>query len=81
MNKEIELQMSMRACLLLKEEYPMSASFIKPIAETGRYYFKASVQSFKAPARFVMGFLDEVQVLGSKEFLRHIQRVTPKNTN
>jgi predicted DNA-binding transcriptional regulator YafY len=80
MNKEIELEMSMRAYLLLKEEYPMSAALIKPIADTGRYYFKANVQSFKAPARFVMGFLDEVQVLGSKEFLRHIQRVAPKNT-
>ena len=80
MNKEIELQMSMRAYLLLKEEYPMSAAFIQPIADTGRYYFKANVQSFKAPARFVMGFLDEVQVVGSKEFLRHIQRVVQKNS-
>jgi predicted DNA-binding transcriptional regulator YafY len=80
MNKEIELQMSMRAYLVLKEEYPMSAAFIKLIPDTGKYYFKANVQSFKAPGRFVMGFLEEVQVLGSKEFMGYIKRVISKNT-
>ena len=80
MNKEIELEMSMRAYLLLKEEFPMSAALIKPVPETGKYYFKANVQSFQAPGRFVLGFLEEVQVLGSKEFIRFIQKVIKKNT-
>ncbi|MEX0635447.1 MAG: HTH domain-containing protein, partial [Ferruginibacter sp.] len=40
MNKEIEMELTMRAYLLLKEEYPMSAALIKPIPETGKYYFK-----------------------------------------
>ena len=80
MNKEIELEMSMRAYLLLKEEFPMSTAFIKPVPETGKYYFKANVQSFQAPGRFVLGFLEEVQVLGSKEFIRFIQKVIKKNT-
>jgi hypothetical protein len=79
-SKNLELEMSMRAYLLLKEEYPMSAAFIKPIPDTGKYYFKANVQSFQAPGRFVMGFLEEVQVLGSKEFIRFIQKVVKKNT-
>ena len=78
MNKEIELQLSMRAYLVLKEEYPMSTAFFKPIPDTGKYYFKANVQSFKAPGRFVLGFLEEVQVLGSKEFIRFIQKVVKK---
>lgn len=80
MNKEIELQMTMRAYLVMKEEYPMSTAFIKPIPDTGKYYFKANVQSFQAPGRFVMGFLEEVDVLGSKEFIRFIQKVVKKNT-
>jgi predicted DNA-binding transcriptional regulator YafY len=79
-NKEIELQMTMRAYLVLKEEYPMSAAFIKPIPEMGKYYFKANVQSFQAPGRFVLGFLEEVQVVGSKEFIRFIQKVVKKHT-
>ena len=79
MDKEIEIEMSMRAYLLLKEEYPMSAAFIKSIPDTGKYYFKANVQSFKAPGRFVMGFLEEIQVIGSEEFKRYIQRLGSKN--
>jgi hypothetical protein len=38
------------------------------------------VQSFKAPGRFVLGFLEEVKVLGSKEFIRFIQKVLKKNS-
>ena len=80
MDKEIEIEMSMRAYLLLKEEYPMSTAFIKPIPDTGKYYFKANVQSFKAPGRFVMGFLEEIQVIGSEEFKRFIQQLGSKST-
>lgn len=79
MSKEIELQMSMRAYLVFKEEYPMSAAFIKQIPDTGKYSFKANVQSYKAPGRFVLGFLEDVKVVGSKEFIRYIQRVMQKN--
>jgi proteasome accessory factor C len=78
MNKEIELEMSMRAYLVLKEEYPMSAAFIKPLSDSGKYYFKAQVQSFLAPGRFVMGFSEEVQVIGSKEFVRYVQKMRKK---
>jgi proteasome accessory factor C len=80
MNKEIELEMSMRAYLVLIEEYPMSAEFIQPIPDIGRYHFKANVQSFKGAGRFVIGFLEDVQVLGSKGFLQYVQPVIKKNT-
>ena len=58
----------------------MSSAFIQPIQETGKYHFKAPVQSFLAPGRFVMGFSEEVQVIGSKEFVRYIQKGMKKNT-
>jgi predicted DNA-binding transcriptional regulator YafY len=80
MDKEIEIEMSMRAYLLLKEEYPMSTAFIKPIPDTGKYYFKANVQSFKAPGRFVMGFLEEIQVIGSDDFIKYMNKLVHKNT-
>lgn len=47
MNKEIELQMTMRAYLVLKEEYTMSAAFIKPIPDRGKYYYKQTYKAFK----------------------------------
>ena len=79
MIKEIEIQMSMRASLVLKEEYPMSIPYIKHIPDTDRYYFMAKVQSFQAPGRFVLGFLEDVQVVGSKDFIRYINRIVKKN--
>jgi proteasome accessory factor C len=72
-NKEIELQMSMRAYLFLKEEYPLCSPYIKPIPNSKEYYFKAHVQSYKAPGRFVMGFPEEIQVLGSEDFKSHLR--------
>lgn len=80
LNKEIEIQMSMRASMVLKEEYPMSIPYIKHIPDTDRYYFMAKVQSFQAPGRFVLGFLEDVKVLGSKDFIRYISRIVKKNT-
>jgi hypothetical protein len=45
-----------------------------------RYHFKAIVQSYKGEGRFVMGFLEDVQVLGSKGFLQYEQCIMQKNT-
>jgi predicted DNA-binding transcriptional regulator YafY len=72
MDKEIEFELSLRASLLLKEEYPISRPFIKPITHTNRYYFKAKVQTFIGAARFVRGFADDVKVLGSEDFIKFL---------
>ena len=32
-------------------------AFIKPITNTGKYYFKAKLQSFKVPKYFIMRYL------------------------
>jgi predicted DNA-binding transcriptional regulator YafY len=74
LNKEIEIQMSMRASIVLKEEYPMSIPYIKHIPDTNLYSFIAKVQSFQAPGRFVLGFLEDVKVVGSKEFKKHLNK-------
>jgi hypothetical protein len=38
------------------------------------------VQSFKAPGRFVMGFLEEIQVIGSVDFIKYMDKLVHKNT-
>lgn len=73
MNKEVEFEMSLRASLLLKEEYPMSRAYIKPLPCGKRFVFKSKVQAFEGPARFVKGFGDEITVLGDADFLKHLQ--------
>jgi hypothetical protein len=77
-SKEIEIQMSLRASQVLKEEYPMSIPYIKHNPDTDLYCFKSKVQSFQAPGRFVLGFLEDVEVVGSKEFIRYIRRIMKK---
>jgi hypothetical protein len=66
--------MSLRASLLLKEEYPMSLPYIKPIPNTNQYQFRAPVHIFKGPGSFVMGFLNEIEVLGSDKFMKYLKR-------
>lgn len=78
-DKEIELDMSLRAYLMMKEEFPMSTHFIRKNPDTDRYHLKCKVQSFQAPGRFVMGFAEDIQILGSKEFIRHIKRIIKNN--
>ena len=68
----------MRASLVLKEEFPKSAAFIKPEPGSDRYIFVAKVQSFQAPGSFVLGLPDEIEVIGSKEFIRYIDKLGNK---
>lgn len=74
LDKQVEIEMSLRAALVLKEEYPMSIPYLLPMPHTDRYTFTAKVQSFGPPGRFVRGFPEEVRVTGSKEFIRYLKR-------
>jgi proteasome accessory factor C len=70
---EVEWEMSMRAYLLLREEYPLAIGGIKPLEKSGRYMFRSVVHSFEAPGRFVNGWDNEIKVTGSKEFLKFLK--------
>ncbi|MFN4854658.1 MAG: helix-turn-helix transcriptional regulator [Bacteroidota bacterium] len=74
LDKEIEMVLSLRACTLLKEEYPMSSVCIEKNGKENTFLFKAKVQSFKAPARFVAGFAGEITVRGSDEFITFLKK-------
>jgi proteasome accessory factor C len=77
LDKEIELKLSMRAYLILKDDYPMSAPYIKKLNSRNQYLLKAQVQSFKAPARFVKGLQEDILVVGSKDFINYLKKVKP----
>lgn len=72
MDKEVEFEMSLRASLLLKEEYPMARAYIKALPDGKRFVFKAKVQAYEGPARFVKGFGDEIILRGSNKFIDFI---------
>ena len=76
MNKEIEMELSMRAYLLLKEQYPMCASRIQTIPGNNKFLLTTRVQSFKAPGRFAIGLPEEVKVIGSAAFKKYVSKET-----
>ena len=63
----VKMILSIRACGLLKEEYPLAEEHIQAI-ENNRFLFDAPVCSFEGVGRFVMGLYQEVEVLEPKEF-------------
>lgn len=76
---EVELRLKLRAYILLKEEYPAVNAFIKPEQGKETYILKVNVNDPKPILRFIMGLLEDVEVIGSFEFqeylLGHIGRL------
>jgi len=61
----IHLDLSMRAMLFLRSEYPRAAAYITPGLEPERYTVKAPVADYRPAVRFIQGFSDgHVKVLG-----------------
>ncbi|MGC3944082.1 MAG: WYL domain-containing protein [Chryseolinea sp.] len=58
---KITLQLTMRAYLLLREEFPLSIPYITQIDDG--YVFNGPVSSFEGPSRFVLGLIDEIAVV------------------
>jgi hypothetical protein len=56
----------------------MSIPYITHKPGTEHYVFKSKVQSFLAPGRFVLGFLDDVKVVGSQQYIKYINGVVKK---
>lgn len=65
-NTWITLNLSLRAYLLLREEYPLSIPFTER-AEEG-YNFHGPVSNFEGIGRFVLGLMDEVRINGPEVF-------------
>lgn len=77
---EIELLMSLRASVLLKEEYPMTTPLIKYNPKKKKYDFKVIVNDLKPISRFVLGFIDEIEVIGSSLFIQYLKDKVEKIT-
>jgi proteasome accessory factor C len=68
---EIDLTLSLRATVILREEYPLTSALIKK--EKRGYRFKANVYDLKPVTRFVLGFMGEIKVNGSTAFKKHFK--------
>lgn len=71
---DIELRLTLRAYLILKEEYPLVQPYVKKEPNKETYLLKCSVNNPKAITRFILGFPKDVQIIGSEEFINFINR-------
>jgi proteasome accessory factor C len=66
----ITLHLSLRAYLLLREEYPLAHPYLK--SENGKYVFHGPVVNFSGIGRFVMGLFDEIEIIAPAEFKEYV---------
>ncbi|MGQ7870274.1 helix-turn-helix transcriptional regulator [Sunxiuqinia sp. sy24] len=77
---EVKLMLSIRACELLKEEYPLAEEYIQALNEH-QFLFEAPVCSFEGVGRFVLGLGNEVEVLEPQEFRLFLKKRVEKIAN
>ncbi|MFM9057081.1 MAG: helix-turn-helix transcriptional regulator [Bacteroidota bacterium] len=61
---KVEWRMSLRVAVLLREEYPMTTALVRYDKKSKGYVFSGEVYSLKPVTRFLLGFLDEVSIIG-----------------
>jgi proteasome accessory factor C len=70
-NVWVTMKLSLRAFLLIREEFPLSIPYIEK--KDDHYLFNAPVAGFEGIGRFVMGLLDEVRVVGPGDFIEFLR--------
>ena len=69
--KSVKLKLGLRAANLLTEEFPLASKHLNKISDN-EWIFESKVCSFDGVGRFVMGLLDEVEILESPELEKYI---------
>ena len=65
---EVQLRLTLRAYLILKEEYPLVHPHVKKEPNNETYLLKCNVNNPKAITRFILGFPKDVEIMGSEKF-------------
>jgi predicted DNA-binding transcriptional regulator YafY len=68
----VRLVMGSLAASLLSEEYPFAESQMCKL-DDGRYLLDTHVCSFKGIGRFVIGLLDDIEIVGSTKFVSYLR--------
>lgn len=73
------LKLNLRAYVILKEDYPLVIPYIKTESKKNNtYILNINVNDFKPITRFVIGLINEVEVIGSEEFKQHLNTMANK---
>lgn len=71
---DIELNLSLRAFVILKEEYPLVLPHITQTDKNKSYVLKCSINNPKPITRFILGLSNEVVIIGSEEYIEYFSR-------
>lgn len=69
----VKLKLGLRAASLLIEEYPLSEKYLNKVSES-QYILDINVSSYEGVGRFVLGLLDDIEVLHSPEFKEFLEK-------
>lgn len=71
----ITMQLTLRAYVLLREEYPLALPYLEKVEDKDEktFIFHGPVLNFKGVGRFVMGLADEITIQGPPEFKTYIK--------
>ena len=72
-NTWITLKLTLRAYLLLREDYPLSIPYTEKKDDTN-YTFYGPVANFEGIGRYVLGLLDEIEIESLVHFKQFIQQ-------
>ena len=73
LKKEVEFRLSLKARNLLIEEYPLSERFLIKIS-TKQFLLKAPVAKYEGPGRFVLGLMDDIELIGDEGFVEYLKK-------
>jgi predicted DNA-binding transcriptional regulator YafY len=65
---DIQLRLSLRAYVILKEEYPLVQPYLKKEPNKETYLLECNVNNPKTITRFILGFPKDVEVVGSEKY-------------
>jgi predicted DNA-binding transcriptional regulator YafY len=68
----IKLELGLRSASLLIEEYPLAEQYLKKI-NTNKWILETEVCSYEGVGRFVMGLLNDIEIINSPDFENFIQ--------
>lgn len=67
----IKLKLGLRAANLLKEEFPLASKELQEVSEN-EWLLDTEVCSFEGVGRFVIGLIDDIEIIGSPEFKEYL---------
>lgn len=69
----IKLKLGLRASSLLLEEFPLAEKELRKISDN-EYILETNVCSYEGAGRFVLGLLDDIEVIESNEFKEFLKK-------